>query len=458
MHGRADLTRPRHVRAVALATLLLLGLAVPSFAHASTTSNTTYALGSYNNARGDRAYTVCSFSVSQQTTVQNGYDDIAMMGAVGCITSNVGIFGSSTLYDNAGGSIINRDPLRPVLANGTNFSPNISPNSQTYASYREYSPSRVKYYQARAELDLSSSGGGWQILDPQCTGSYTPRIACNLGITFPGEYEDLQDGRSKTMAQIQAIQQYAEELGGQARDQILAALEQAQRDAQEILSKASDEQDTSAGNYGADADAVDEPDDEAGAVLVPETVPDTVTTSVDVAAGSRWHIRVPGHDADAATQFVTMRRSPSSFVIGHAIHNQYFTKSATRGPAHYGRVGGGYNYCGWLRGGTVGGGAIAPASPSCSTDPASRFEVREFASLVNCDPRRNRAGGPHDCVQGAVVRLQCGSGSNRRFQNVRPWTATTPADELPAIDDQEVRWRYVTKDGAYVNIQLVVLW
>lgn len=377
-----------------------------------------------------------------------------MTSAVDCTTGNVSIYGNSILYDNFGGSVLNPSPARPELVRGGDFSPTLSPNARSYANYTEYSPTRLKYYQAHAEWDLSRYGGGWQVLDLRlCEGSYTnPRIKCNLGITFPGEAEDLQDGRSSTVAQIQAIQQYAEQLGGQARDEILAALDQAQRDVQETLAAVAEEQDTSPENYAADADTVDEPDDETGAVLVPETVPDSLSTSLNAAVGSRWRIRVPGYEADATTKFVTMRRSPSSFVIGHAIHNQYFTKSTTRGPAHYGRVGGGYNYCGWLRGGTVGDGSVVPATPSCSTDPTTKLEVREFASLVNCDPRRNAAGGPHDCVQGAVVPLSCGT--NLRFQNVRPWTTTTPADALPALGDQDVRWRYVTKDGAYVNVQI----
>ncbi len=50
------------------------------------------------------------------------------------------------------------------------------------------------------------------------------------------------------------------------------------------------------------------------------------------------------------------------------------------------------------------------------------------------------------------MRLRCGT--NELLQNVRPWTTTTPSDPLTPIGNQDVRWRYVTKDGQYVSVQL----
>lgn len=214
--------RTRRARVAAVSACSVVGvLASASGAMASNSFATQYALGSYRSPSGGTSYSVCTVNVQENTAVQSGYDDVALQGNVNCTTSNVGIVGGSTLYDDAS---------RSVLAVGSPFSPQQSPSARSFGSYRDYQAGRVKFYQARADMTLPV-GGGW--FAPGCDGEFTSRLTCFVSVRFPSESENLQDGRSPTVAatqaQVDAIRARANDLGGQAEQQITSGLAEVQR-------------------------------------------------------------------------------------------------------------------------------------------------------------------------------------------------------------------------------------
>lgn len=319
-------------------------------------------------------------------------------------------------FPNGGGPVANAPYYEGY---GTNvYGPNEPPRFRNYSTsyYTRTSDEDSEQIEFDFTIELPPGvGGGWAaaLVPAGCTGGGTRVLECKIW-SPPFQYIPDEQGIPPSVAQV-----------------------------------LDDFQDFDA-DYE-DAGTVDETDDadEEPAILTDEGV----GVGTDRARGSRWRIQLASFASDPNSKWVTMRRRGHSLVIGHAKHNQLFTKSLTRSPDHWGHVGGAFNGCGWLKGGTVGSGAVKPATPICTTNP-TRMEVRSFADLVNCDLRRNRAGGEKDCTAGTVVSLNCGS--TPRYQNVRPWLAMTQGGDRMAqnLGDQAVKWRYVTKDGQYVLIGL----
>lgn len=165
----------------------------------------------------------------------------------------------------------------------------------------------------------------------------------------------------------------------------------------------------------------------------------------------------PSATAEAAlrkavdSDYTLLRRAPRSYVIGTAYRGWTVD---VQGPAdasyRWGRVFGDLNSCLWIYEGAVTG--DGSANQSCSADP----EVMPVSEFTN-----GQIGGGAD--DGADVATVAGVGCATYdgvhlvgYGNVRPWQVPTVASAALAttlVAGATVRWRYVSRDGAFVMVR-----
>lgn len=147
--------------------------------------------------------------------------------------------------------------------------------------------------------------------------------------------------------------------------------------------------------------------------------------------------------------YTLLRRSPASYVVGTAYKG--WTADIQQSPLRgyrWGRIFGTVNMCLWIYSGAVSGSGAA--DQSCPTTG------RSLSTSVFTNGQIG--GGASD---GANVKLTsaCPTWDGRHiygYGNVLPWLVPTQAhnqQQMKAPIGGTVKWRYVTKDGAYVMIR-----
>ncbi len=150
------------------------------------------------------------------------------------------------------------------------------------------------------------------------------------------------------------------------------------------------------------------------------------------------------------TDYTLLRRDARSYVIGTAYRGWTFD---AHGPAkagyRWGRVFGDVNTCLWIYEGAVAGSGAT--NDSCGA--ARIMPVSEFTN--------GQIGGSD--IDGATVATVPGPGCTTYdgvhltgYGNVRPWQVPTSASApVPTslVYGSQVRWRYVSRDGAYVMVR-----
>ncbi len=157
----------------------------------------------------------------------------------------------------------------------------------------------------------------------------------------------------------------------------------------------------------------------------------------------------------------TISYAPNSFVIGNAYpgwtdeiqgNPQFSSGPGNENGASYRwgyLFGENFDHCAWVDNGALGGGAARPGA-RCGS-PREIDTPYFLATYTN---------GEHNALpgDGSVTHMHyAGSGctDQRGFGNVAPWRVpATPANLVGVIPDgKELRWRYVTRDGAWVLVR-----
>ena len=162
--------------------LVLMGTIGTSSAFAVAAPTTDLAVGAVTGkylVGTDTKYTNCTLEVNVQNkpTTAGDANTINASTTVNCSTGNVGITGSSELYDSA-----TSDPL----ASGSSMYPNLSPTSASSLYYTDSDISESKLYQGYVELNFPVNVGSW--IAPagaaSCSGMSTGRAYCYISVTF----------------------------------------------------------------------------------------------------------------------------------------------------------------------------------------------------------------------------------------------------------------------------------
>jgi len=138
---------------------------------------------------------------------------------------------------------------------------------------------------------------------------------------------------------------------------------------------------------------------------------------------------------------VTVRRAPSSYVLGNAPGGAGWTfdSETARSGWSYGYLYGDYNGCSWIqsthlyRTGTTG-------NHYCSAS-GTTFPMRSFAILKNSTPSND--GYPVSTIAATT-----------EYANVDPMGSIAARDPIRAVPaGYQVRWRYVTLDSQFVMVR-----
>ncbi|MDQ3715978.1 MAG: hypothetical protein M3381_08180 [Actinomycetota bacterium] len=151
------------------------------------------------------------------------------------------------------------------------------------------------------------------------------------------------------------------------------------------------------------------------------------------------------------SDYTLLRRGPRSYVIGTAYRGWTVDVQGNADSGYrWGRVFGDLNGCLWIYEGAVVG--SGPATQSCSSTP----QIWPTGLFTN-----GQIGGGSD--DGASVATVAGTGCATYdgvhllgWGNVRPWqdmTRATAPVPTSLTFGATVRWRYVSRDGAFVMVR-----
>jgi hypothetical protein len=161
----------------------------------------------------------------------------------------------------------------------------------------------------------------------------------------------------------------------------------------------------------------------------------------------------------------TIRRNKQSYVLGNARNGWHFAKQKENekgAPADLGTIGSGYKGCGWIYADHIGNKNIGNEPSACEHTPGSKNESFEpkpsaFSSSLDCKA----------CNEGHLVKLEHGTPVCLNVSPLNKPESSTCDDVNPAKPELEptkteqegktapqVKWRYVTREGRWVLVQI----
>jgi YD repeat-containing protein len=161
----------------------------------------------------------------------------------------------------------------------------------------------------------------------------------------------------------------------------------------------------------------------------------------------------------------TIRRNKQSYVLGNARNGWHFAKQEEHesgGAADLGTIGSGYKGCGWVYADHIGSKNIGNEPSACEHTPGSKngsFEppASAFTSSLDCKK----------CNEGHLVKLEHGTPVCLNVSPLNKPESSTCNDVNPAKPELEptkseqegktapqVKWRYVTREGRWVLVQI----
>jgi YD repeat-containing protein len=160
----------------------------------------------------------------------------------------------------------------------------------------------------------------------------------------------------------------------------------------------------------------------------------------------------------------TIRRAKQSYVIGNARNGWHLAKQEEREPggaADLGTIGSGYKGCGWVYADHVGSKNIGNEPSACEHTPGSKngsFEPKPSAFSSSLDCKECTGGHPVKLEHGTPVCLNVSPLNKPESSTCNDVNPAKPELE-PTKSEQEgkttqVKWRYVTREGRWVLVQI----
>jgi hypothetical protein len=164
------------------------------------------------------------------------------------------------------------------------------------------------------------------------------------------------------------------------------------------------------------------------------------------------------------SDYTLLRSAPGSFVIGTAYKRWSVRIDGGRQTYAWARVGGNLSRCVWIfyKATTPGGRTISKACGAPRAYPSGEEFKRRFTNGMIGSNAQGNDGRPVKLQPHGGCAVQ--NGKIDGWGNVEPWSATSkPSRKLPGaltvgVDGTAtsgknlVRWRYVSRDGAYALI------
>jgi YD repeat-containing protein len=164
----------------------------------------------------------------------------------------------------------------------------------------------------------------------------------------------------------------------------------------------------------------------------------------------------------------TIRRNKQSYVLGNARNGWHFAKQEEHeagGAADLGTIGTGYKGCGWVYADHIGSKNIGNEPSACEHTPGSAngsFEPKPSAFSSSLDCKSCAGGHPVKLEHGTPVCLNVSplnkpeSSTCNDVNPAKPSLAPTKSEEEGKTAPQ-VKWRYVTREGRWVLVQIAGL-
>jgi hypothetical protein len=164
----------------------------------------------------------------------------------------------------------------------------------------------------------------------------------------------------------------------------------------------------------------------------------------------------------------TIRRNKQSYVLGNARNGWHFAKQLEHelgGAADLGTIGSGYKGCGWVYADHIGSKNIGNEPSACEHTPGSEngtFEPKPSAFSSSLDCKKCTGGHPVKLEHGTPVCLNVSplnkpeSSSCNDVDPAKPELEPTKSEQEGKTAPQ-VNWRYVTREGRWVLVEIADL-
>jgi YD repeat-containing protein len=160
----------------------------------------------------------------------------------------------------------------------------------------------------------------------------------------------------------------------------------------------------------------------------------------------------------------TIRRNKQSYVLGNARNGWHFAKQEEHesgGAADLGTIGSGYKGCGWVYADHIGSKNIGNESSTCEHTPGSKngsFEPKPSAFSSSLDCKSCAGGHPVKLEHGTPVCLNVSPLNKPESSTCNDVNPAKPELEPTKSEEEgkttQVKWRYVTREGRWVLVQI----